>query len=99
MTIPTRGAMLLFLGLALASLACNACNVGPKLTQAHFEQIHEGMTTAEVKALIGEPTGTLSASLPILGSVTRYTYDDGKSHAELVFRDDRLRVKTGSIGR
>jgi len=93
MTTWARGAAGLFIVLALG------CNPGPKLTLERFEQVHEGMTTDEVKALLGEPTTTRTASLPILGSVTRYVYDQDGSHAELIFRDGRLRAKAGHLDR
>jgi hypothetical protein len=93
MKIRQLGVAASLLGLALA------CGAGPGLTPDHFEQIRQGMTTAEVKALLGEPTRVHDRSIPVIGTVTTYVYDDGKSHAELVFRRGHLRLKTGDVGR
>lgn len=75
-----------------------ACGAGPKLTQANLEQVKDGMTTAQVKALLGEPTKVNTTSLPVLGTVTTYEYKTDKADVELHFRDDQLKVKIGSIG-
>jgi hypothetical protein len=87
------------LGLLLVCilLGAVACGPGPALTQESFQQVRDDMTTTEVKAPLGEPTAVTTRSLPVLGTVTTYEYKTERSDVELHFRDDRLKVKIGSV--
>lgn len=44
--------------LSLVTAAMVGCGGGGKITKENFEKIKEGMTKAEVVAILGEPTGT-----------------------------------------
>ena len=85
--------------LALSLTVLFGC-MGSRLTQANFEKIEEGMTVAEVERILGEPTEMESTTLPVLGSAAVYKYraEDG-SEATLVFYQDKLKVKSGSLKR
>lgn len=74
-----------------------ACGAAPKLTPANLEQVKDGMTTAEVKSLLGEPTAVSTRSLPVLGDVTTYEYKTDKADVEIHFRNDQVRVKIGEV--
>lgn len=85
--------------LALALVTFFGCT-GSRLTQANFEKVKEGMTVAEVERILGEPTELDSTTLPLLGTATVYKYraEDG-SEATLVFYQDQLKMKSGSLKR
>jgi SmpA/OmlA family protein len=84
---------------ALVSLLCLALSgCGPKLTPQNLDKVKVGMSTAQVKDLLGEPNRVDTTSLPLLGTVTRYFYRTDSSEVTLVFRNDTLRVKRGSLG-
>jgi SmpA / OmlA family len=85
------------LALGFALLLGLACGVGPSLTPATLEQVKDGMTTAEVKSLLGEPTAVSTHSLPVLGDVTTYEYKTDKADVEIHFRNDQVRVKIGEV--
>ena len=86
-----------WLAAALALTLAVACGAGPQLTRANFEQVRDGMTRAQVEGLLGKPTGVTTRALPVLGTVTTYEYKNEKADVELHFRDDRLKVKIGSV--
>lgn len=78
--------------LLLILVAC-----GGKLTQQSFEQVQNGMTAEQVKELLGEPTTTNAATVPLLGTVTTYTYKTEKSEVTVIFHNDKLATKTGTV--
>ena len=81
--------VLLFI--AVAALA--ACS---KLTQDNLEKIHNGMTTDEVKAILGDPTSSSSGSF--LGqSGTEYVYHTDKSDVKIDFVNDKVIATGGSF--
>ena len=80
---------------AVILLALAAC--GPRLNKANYDKVAEGMSSAQVKAILGEPSEMKSASVPLVGSVTTYSYKVDKSEAEFVFYDDKLKSKSGTI--
>jgi hypothetical protein len=67
------------------------------LTRASFDKVTNGMTMEEVKKLLGEPTSVETASVPILGTVTRFGYKTEKGEASVIFRDNQVQSKAGSI--
>ncbi len=96
---PTRRltALALGFGLVVALAFALACSPGPRLTPANLEQVKDGMTTSQVKALLGEPTAVSTHSLPVLGDVTTYEYKTDKADVEIHFRNDQVRVKIGEV--
>lgn len=83
--------------LLVSGLVTGACGAKPLLTPENLDKVKDGMTTAQVKTLLGEPTAVKTVALPVLGTVTTYEYKTDKADVELHFRDDQLRVKIGSI--
>jgi len=82
------------LGVILLSLiACSG-----SLTRANFDKVNNGMAVEEVKKLLGEPTSVETLSVPVLGTVTRYGYKTDKGEASVIFRDNQVQSKAGSIG-
>ena len=81
----------LLLFTAVAALA--ACS---KLTQDNLEKVHNGMTTDEVKAILGEPTSSNSGSF--LGqSGTEFIYHTDKSDVKIDFVNDKVVATGGSF--
>jgi hypothetical protein len=81
--------------LAVISLTLIACS--GSLSRASFDKITNGMTVEEVKKILGEPTSVETVSVPILGTVTRYGYKTDKGEASVIFRDNQVQSKAGSI--
>ena len=79
--------------LCALALSC----AGAKLTQENFEQVKDGMTTEQVKDLLGEPSKIDTASLPIVGTVTVYHYTTESSEATVMFHEDKVQMKAGSV--
>lgn len=76
-----------------AIVALAACS---KLTQDNLSKVHNGMTTDEVKALLGEPTSSSSGSF--LGqSGTEYLYHTDKSDVKIDFANDKVIMTSGSF--
>ncbi len=81
----------LLLFTAVAALAACA-----KLTQDNLEKIHNGMSTADVKAILGEPTSSSQGSF--LGqSGTEYVYHTDKSDVKIDFVNDKVIATSGSF--
>ena len=67
-----------------------------KLTDDNLQKIHNGMTTSDVKAILGEPTSSNTGSaLGISG--TTYTYHTDKSDVKITFVDDKVISTEGSF--
>lgn len=67
------------------------------LTRANFDKVTDGMAVEEVKKLLGEPTSVETVSVPLLGNVTRYIYKTDKGEASVIFRNNQVQSKAGSI--
>jgi hypothetical protein len=73
-----------------AILLLAACS---KVTQENFSKIQDGMTEAEVQALLGAPTS--SSSVQILGiSGTASTWESGDSRITVRFVNGKLALKS-----
>ncbi len=67
-----------------------------KLTQDNLSKVHNGMTSADVKALLGEPTSSQSGSF--LGqSGTEFIYHTDKSDVKIDFVNDKVVTTEGSF--
>ena len=76
-----------------AVLALAACS---KLTQDNLSKIHNGMTTDEVKAILGDPTNSSSGSF--LGqSGTEFVYHTDESDVKIDFVNDKVIATSGSF--
>ncbi len=79
--------------LLTAVIALAACS---RLTQDNLEKVHNGMTTDEVKATLGEPTSSSSGSF--LGqSGTEFVYHTDKSDVKIDFVNDKVIATQGSF--
>ncbi len=76
-----------------ALLLVTACS---KLTQDNLQKVHNGMTTAEVKAVLGDPTSSDSNSaLGLSGTI--YTYHTDTSDVKITFVNDKVIATEGSF--
>ncbi|MCE0483020.1 MAG: outer membrane protein assembly factor BamE [Methylacidiphilales bacterium] len=67
-----------------------------RLTEANLEKIHNGMTTDEVKAILGPPSETESSgALGITG--TTYSYHSGSSDVKITFLNDKVIATEGQF--
>jgi outer membrane protein assembly factor BamE (lipoprotein component of BamABCDE complex) len=76
-----------------ALLLLTACS---RLTETNLEKIHNGMTTDEVKAILGDPTDTQTGSL-IGISGTTYVYHTPTSDVKITFLNDKVITTEGEF--
>jgi hypothetical protein len=68
------------------------------LTQANLDKIQEGMTSAQVKTILGEPTASKDEPIPIVGGTkTTYNYDNDQDHIVIVLKNDTVQTKEGTF--
>jgi uncharacterized protein YycO len=72
---------------------------GGKLTQENFDKVTNGMPVSEVKSLLGEPSKVDTASVPLLGTITTFTYETEKGKAAVILKEDKVQSKVGSISK
>jgi len=82
---------LLFITAALLLTACS------KLTEANLQKVQTGMTTSEVKAILGEPTSSETGSALGLISGTTYTYHTSSSDVKISFVNDKVIATEGEF--
>jgi hypothetical protein len=85
---------------AALSLALIGCGGGSPLTltQENLDKVHDGMSSSEVKSILGAPTDSHDEPIPIVGGTkTTYTYRNDQSEVTIVFKNDQEQSKTGSF--
>lgn len=88
---PMKSYRLLLLLPVLALAACAS-----KLTNDNLNKVHNGMSQAEVKKVLGNPTRVESSeTLGIRG--TTFYYDAKGASVQIVFLNDSVLVKQGSF--
>jgi len=70
------------------------------LTQANLDKIQPNMTSADVKAILGEPGESKSEPIPIVGGTkTTYIYSDSQHDSIIVIlKNDSVQTKEGHFG-
>ena len=69
------------------------------LTQANLDRIHDDMSPADVKAVLGDPASSESEPIPIVGGTqTIYTYQNGSAEVTILFKNNLVKEKHGSFG-
>jgi len=93
------------LGIALMGLfiisSLSACGGGSPLTltQANLDKIQPDMSSADVKAILGEPTESKTEPIPIVGGTkTTYVYTNQDSRVVIVLKNDNVQTKEGHFG-
>jgi hypothetical protein len=88
----------LCLALTLFIAGCGAL-ASLSLTQANLDKIHDDMSPAEVKAILGDPADSKTEAIPIVGGTqTTYTYHSGTSDVTIIFKNDLMKEKHGTFG-
>ena len=86
---------------AALSLILIGCGGGSPLTlnQEHLDKIHDDMSSADVRSILGSPTESKDEPIPIVGGTeTTYTYRNDKSEVTIVFKNDQVKEKKGTFG-
>jgi len=81
----------LVVGSLLLLAACS------RLTEDNLQKIHNGMTTAEVKDILGEPTSSNTSSALGIISGTTYVYHSGSSDVKITFVNDKVIATEGEF--
>jgi len=68
-----------------------------KLTEDNLQKIHNGMTTDEVKAILGEPTSSQTGSALGIVSGTTYVYHTDTSDVKITFVDNKVIATEGEF--
>lgn len=69
---------------------------GERLTQANVEQVTEGMTKKQVESILGPPT-TVDAKDFILMKRSSYVYKQSNGTVTVLFKDDKVAAKSGTL--
>ena len=77
-----------------AVVALAACS---KLTEDNLEKVHNGMTTDEVKAILGEPTSSQTGNALGIIAGTTFIYHTEKSDVKITFVNDKVIATEGSF--
>jgi hypothetical protein len=87
---------------AALSLILLGCGGGSPLTlnQDNLNKIHDDMTQAEVRDVMGGPTESKDEPIPVVGGTqTTYTYRNDTSEVVIVFKNDQVKEKHGTFGK
>ena len=79
---------------ASSLLLLTACS---RLTEDNLQKVHNGMTTAEVKAILGDPTNSATSSALGIVSGTTYTYHTSSSDVKITFLNDKVIATEGEF--
>ena len=88
--------LILIVGIALLA-SCNNSNPTSKFDRANYDQIHDGMSKEEVRALLGPPTST-STEDKIIYKRTTWRYTEGDKYINITFKNDELDSKDTNLG-
>ena len=77
-----------------ALLLVTACS---RLTEDNLQKIQNGMTTDEVKTILGEPTSSETSTPLGIVTGTSYTYHSNTSDVKIIFVNDKVISKEGEF--
>ena len=87
---------------AFAFVILSACGGGSPvtLTQDNLDKIHDDMSSAEVKSILGAPTESKSEQIPVVGGTKlTYVYSNDQSHVVIVLKNDKVQSKEGTFAK
>jgi len=87
---------------SVLSLVLLGCGGGSPLTlnQDNLNKIHDDMSQAEVRSIMGSPSESKEEPIPIVGGTqTTYTYRNDTSEVVIVFKNDQVKEKHGTFGK
>lgn len=79
---------------AAALVLVTSCS---RLTEDNLQKVHNGMTTAEVKAILGDPTSSQTGNALGIISGTTYIYHTNSSDVKITFVDDKVIATEGEF--
>ncbi len=57
------------------------------------------MSPAEVEVILGQPSSSQSQPIPLVGGTqTTYTYQNGASAVTIIFKNNKVKEKSGTFG-
>jgi hypothetical protein len=68
-----------------------------RLTEDNLQKVHNGMSTADVKAILGEPTSSETSSALGIVSGTTYAYHTDSSDVKITFVNDKVIATEGDF--
>ncbi len=68
-----------------------------KLTEDNLQKVHNGMSTAEVKEILGTPSDIQTSNVMNVVTGTTYTYHSGSSDVKINFVDDKVIATEGEF--
>lgn len=68
-----------------------------KMTRANYDQIHDKMTKADVRTILGAPT-TENTEDKVVYKKTTYRYQEGDKYITITFKNDELDSKDTNLG-
>jgi hypothetical protein len=86
-----------FYAIALTIVALALITACSRLTEDNLQKVHNGMTTTDVKAILGEPTSSQTGSALGLVSGTTYVYHTDTSDVKITFVDDKVIATSGDF--
>jgi len=84
----------------MLSVALAGCGGGSPLTltQTNLDKVHDGMSTADVRGILGAPTESKDEPIPLIGGTkTTYVYRNNNDQVTIVFKNDQEQSKEGSF--
>jgi hypothetical protein len=75
----------------------NTAAPASKINRANFDQIHEGMSQAQVQAVLGPATST-STEDKLIYKRTTWRYTQGDKYINITFKNDELDSKDTNLG-
>ncbi len=69
-----------------------------KITPENLARVTLGMSTKQVESILGKPSSVETTELPLLSTV-KYGYVQGHNSITLVFINDKLIDKQGTLGK
>lgn len=79
-----------------------ACGGGSPLTltQDNLDKVHNDMSAAEVKSILGAPTESRSEDIPVVGGTKlTYVYSNDQSRVVIVLKNDKVQSKEGAFAK
>ena len=83
---------LLFVLLLVLDTSCS----GKRITKANVNEVTEGMSKKQVESILGLPTAIDNADFVIMKKTT-YIYRQGNDTVTIVFKDDKVTDKQGTL--
>jgi outer membrane protein assembly factor BamE (lipoprotein component of BamABCDE complex) len=73
-----------------------SCNTHTHLRQANVDQVVTGMSKKQVESILGPPNSVDTTDL-LVKKTTTYIYQQGSKTVKIVFLDDKVQSKEGSL--